>query len=471
MSNQYNGSKLLVVLGLLASTSLVPAGTWAEDAGLAPQKGDLAASASNLNPKTDLGSETGAPRSLMESLHFALANNAQLASAKCQYLAVHRSQFVTMASMLPQVSAFAQYNYHKIGEQDPGFDYDEYDDDAYGLSVSYDVFTSGKNLNAYRSARADVRKQNHDRLAVEQNVLLDAITSHFDVVRDEAVYRLNEKNVDILSKQLQAVKDRFEVGVVTRTDVAQSQARLAAARSGLIAAQTSLQASRAFYERTIGVPPMALADEARLPELPGTIEDALDIGRARNPLLNSARENARSSSLSAYSAVGAAMPQLRVTGSYTRYDDQTPNPAIGKLEEGEIYEVKATVTVPLFTGGRNLATVLAARHASDALTKSVHATASSVDEAIVVAWHRNLSAGAVIGARSEQIKASEIALEGVRLENSLGTRTTLDVLDAEQDFLDARVNLIRARRDQFVAAYGLLASVGGLSGALFVEDK
>lgn len=410
-------------------------------------------------------------RSLMESLSYALNNNSELAAAKSQYLAVHRSQFVSLSTMLPQVSAFARYNYHKTGEQDPGFIYDENDDDAYGLSVSYDVFTSGKNLNAYRSARADVRKQNQDRLAVEQNILLDAITSHFNVVRDEAVYQLNEKNVEILTRQLQAVKDRFEVGVVTRTDVAQSQARLAAARSELIAAQTSLQASRAFYERTIGVPPENLQEEADFPTLPASIEDSLAVGRAQNPLLNSARENARASTLSAYSAVGAAMPQLRVIGSYTRYDDQTPNPAIGKLEEGEIYEVSATLTVPLFTGGRNLATVLAARHASDALTKSVHATASSVGETIVVAWHRNLAAGAVISARSEQIKASEIALEGVRLENSLGTRTTLDVLDAEQDFLDARVNLVRARRDHFVAAYGLLASMGGLTRALFAEEN
>jgi len=410
-------------------------------------------------------------RSLLETLGFALTNNSELAAAKSQYLAVHRKQFVSLSTMLPQVSAFARYNYHKIGEQDPGFDYDEYDDDAFGLSISYDVFTSGKNLNAYRSARADVRKQNQDRLAVEQNVLLDAITSHFDVVRDEAVYQLNEKNVDILSQQLQAVKDRFEVGVVTRTDVAQSQARLAAARSELIAAQTSLQASRAFYQRTIGVPPENLAEQASLPSLPETIDDALDVGRSRNPLLNAARENARSSALSAYSAVGAAMPQLRVAGTYTRYDDQTPNPALGKLEEGEIYELSATVTVPLFTGGKNLATVLAARHASDALAKSVHATASSVDESIVVAWHRNLAAGAVIGAREEQIKASQIALEGVRLENSLGTRTTLDVLDAEQDYLDARVNLIRAQRDQFVSAYGLLASLGELTGALFVAEN
>lgn len=416
-------------------------------------------------------SDDSEKRSLLETLGFALANNSELAAAKSQYLAVHRQQFVSLSTMLPQVSAFARYNYHKIGEQDPGFDYDEYDDDAFGLSISYDVFTSGKNLNAYRSARADVRKQNQDRLAVEQNVLLDAITSHFDVVRDEAVYQLNEKNVDILSQQLQAVKDRFEVGVVTRTDVAQSQARLAAARSELIAAQTSLQASRAFYERTIGVPPESLAEQASLPSLPETIDDALDVGRSRNPLLNAARENARSSALSAYSAIGAAMPQLRVAGTYTRYDDQTPNPAIGKLEEGEIYELSATVTVPLFTGGRNLATVLAARHASDALTKSVHATASSVDEAIVVAWHRNLAAGAVIGAREEQIKASQIALEGVRLENSLGTRTTLDVLDAEQDYLDARVNLIRAQRDQFVSAYGLLASLGELTGVLFVAEN
>lgn len=409
-------------------------------------------------------------RDVVDSLILALQNNPELSSAQAEYMATHRSQIVTFSNMLPQATAFASQTYHKVGEDDPDFVYDEYEDDNFGLRVSYDLFTSGKNLNAYRSKRADVRAQGHRRDGTEQNVLLDAVTSHFDVLRDTAVLALNEKNLDVLDRQLRAVKDRFEVGVVTRTDVAQSEARFAGARSSLIAAQTALQASRAFYERTVGVPAMGLTNTSSLPELPATLDDATAIARSESPILNAAREGARGAKLTAYSQIGAALPQVKIAGTYTRYDNQTPIANV-RLEEGEVYEVSATVTVPIFTGFRNAATISAARYAASALTQSVHATANVVDERVIVAWHTNLAANAVITARNEQIKASEIALEGVRQENSLGTRTTLDVLDAEQALLDARVDLVRAQRDQSVAAYGLLSSVGRLSGQLFARGE
>jgi outer membrane protein len=409
-------------------------------------------------------------RDVKDSLLLALKNNPQLSSARDEYMAVQRSQFVTFSQMLPQVTAFASQTYHKVGEDDPGIQYDEYEDDNFGVSVSYDLFTSGKNLNAYRSKRADVRAQGHTRDGTEQAVLLDAVTSHFDVLRDAAVLALNEKNLEVLNRQLRAVKDRFEVGVVTRTDVAQSEARVAGARSALIAAQTYLKASHAFYQRTVGVQASGLTNTSSLPELPGTLEEATAIARSENPTLNAAREGARGAKLTAYSQIGAALPQVKIAGSYTRYDNQTPVANV-RLEEGEVYEVTATVSVPIFTGFRNAATISAARYAASALTRSVHATANVIDERVIVAWHSNLAANAVITARNEQIKASEIALEGVRQENTLGTRTILDVLDAEQALLDARVNLVRAQRDQSVAAYGLLLSVGRLSGQLFVQGE
>lgn len=404
-------------------------------------------------------------RTLGDSLGLAIANNPELAAAKSEYMARQRGQFISFSTMLPQVTAFASGSYHKTGEDDPDFAYDENEDDAYGLRVSYDLFTSGKNVNAFRSSRADVRSQGHRRRGTEQTIMLSAVTAHLDVLRDEAVLSVNEKNLEVLERQLQSVKDRFEVGVVTRTDVAQSEARYAGARSGLIAAQTAVRGSYAGYERIIGVPPQGLVNEGELPLLPENIEDALSIARSESPVLNAAREGARSAQLSAYSEIGATLPQINVVGTYTRYDNQTPVPGV-RLEEGVAYDVTATLTVPIFTGGRNLAKVSAARYAADALAQGVHAAASSVDESVIVAWHNYLSASAVIAARLEQINASEIALDGVKQENSLGTRTTLDVLDAEQDLLDARVNLIRAERDQYVAAYALLASIGRLSPEL-----
>lgn len=393
-----------------------------------------------------------------------IMNNPELAAAKAEYKARHRGQFISFSTMLPQVTAYATGNYHKTGEDDPNEIWDENEDDSYGLRVTYDVFTSGKNLNAFRSARADVRAQRYSKLSTEQNVLLSAITAHLDVLRDEGVLSVNEKNLQVLQKQLEAVRDRFEVGVVTRTDVAQSEARFAGARSQLIGAQTALRASYASYLRVVGVEAENLVNDGLLPELPETIEDAVSIARSESPILNAAREGARGAQLTAYSEIGSALPQVSVVGTYARYDNLTPVPGL-RREEGVSYDVSATVTVPIFTGGRNIAKVSAARYAADALAQSVHATASSVDEQVVVAWHNYLSASAVIAARQEQINASEIALEGVRQENSLGTRTTLDVLDAEQDLLDARVNLITAERNQYVAAYALLARIGRLQAS------
>jgi outer membrane protein len=404
-----------------------------------------------------------AQRGLHDSVSLAVENNPELAAAKAEYKARHRSQFISFSTMLPQVSAYATGYYHKTGEDDPGENWNENEDDAYGLRVTYDVFTSGKNLNAFRSARAGVRAQRYSKQSTEQNVLLEAITAHLDVLRDEGVLAVNEKNLEVLQKQLEAVRDRF-VGVVTRTDVAQSEARFAGARSQLIAAQTDLRASYASYLRVVGVEAENLVNDGVLPQLPETVEDAVSIARSESPILNAAREGARGAQLTAYSEIGSALPQVSVVGTYARYDNKTPVPGLQR-EEGVAYDVSATVTVPIFTGGRNIAKVSAARYAADALAQSVHATSSSVDEKVVVAWHTYLSASAVIAARQEQIKAFEIALEGVRQENSLGTRTTLDVLDAEQDLLDARVNLISAERNQFVAAYGLLVSIGRLQAS------
>jgi outer membrane protein len=416
-------------------------------------------------PQAEKASEAAiAVRGLHDSVSLAIQNNPELAAAKAEYKARHRSQFISFSTMLPQVTAYATGYYHKTGEDDPGETWNENEDDAYGLRVTYDVFTSGKNLNAFRSARADVRAQRYSRQSTEQNVLLEAITAHLDVLRDQNVLAVNEKNLEVLQKQLEAVRDRFEVGVVTRTDVAQSEARFAGARSQLIAAQTDLRASYAGYLRVVGVEAENLINDGVIPQLPDSVEDAISIARSESPILNAAREGARGAQLTAYSEIGSALPQVSVVGTYARYDNKTPVPGLQR-EEGVAYDVSATVTVPIFTGGRNIAKVSAARYAADALAQSVHATSSSVDENVVVAWHSYLSASAVIAARQEQIKAFEIALEGVRQENSLGTRTTLDVLDAEQDLLDARVNLITAERNQFVAAYGLLASIGRLQAS------
>lgn len=405
----------------------------------------------------------------------ALQSNPSFAAAKSNYEATYKSQYVTMADMLPQVTAFASEtrsntdaeNYRTglvYGPANTG----DLDTDAYGVSVTQSLFTSGKNLNAFRSKRAEVRSARADLTETEQQILLSAIVAYLDVLRSQSVYELNVQNVNVLERQLEAVKDRFEVGVVTRTDVAQSQAALAGAQAALLSAEADLRGVKAVYREVVGEEPVDLSEIQKDPRLPRDIEEAIAIARRESPVLLSSKEMSASGRFNTYSAVGAALPSISVTGRYTNYED--PSSAL-KGVEMEVTEVVATLTVPLFRGGRALFGVSAARNYSDALAYQVHATSDAVERGVIVAWNNYQAAAGAISANEQVIQASSIALEGVRQENNLGTRTNLDVLDAEQDLLDGRVALVTAQNAKSVAAYSLLASIGRLtSGRLRIAN-
>jgi outer membrane protein TolC len=194
--------------------------------------------------------------------------------------------------------------------------------------------------------------------------------------------------------------------------------------------------------------------------LPRDLDDAINTARRENPTLIAAKEMSSSGRLNAYSAIGAALPSITLSGSYTRTEDPALT-AIGV--ETEVTELVATLNVPLFRGGRAISGISAASSYSDALKYQVHASSDGVERGVIVAWNNYQASTSAVVAREQQIKASKIALEGVRQENQLGTRTNLDVLDAEQDLLDARVGLVRAGTSQNLAAYGVLASIGRLT--------
>ena len=411
---------------------------------------------------TSASSET-----LNGALSQALARNASLAAAKANFQAIYSSQFVTMADMLPQVTAFARESRsntdaenYATGTVNPTYNIGDRDVDSYGVLVTQDLFTSGKNINAFRSKRAEVRSERAKLTETEQQILLSSITAYLNVLENQSVYDLNQQNVNVLTKQVDAVRDRFEVGVVTRTDIAQSEAALAGAQSALLTAQANLRGAKAIYRELIGVEAGDLETVSKLPRLPRNLDDAINTARRENPSLIAAKEMSSSGRLNKYSAVGAALPSITLSGSYTRTEDPSLT-AIGV--ETEVTELVATLNVPLFLGGRALSGISAASSYSDALKFQVHASSDAVERGVIVAWNNYQASTSAVVAREQQIKASKIALDGVRQENLLGTRTNLDVLDAEQDLLDARVGLVRAGTSQNLAAYGVLASIGRLT--------
>lgn len=411
---------------------------------------------------TSASSET-----LNGALSQALARNASLAAAKANFQAIYSSQFVTMADMLPQVTAFARESRsntdaenYATGTVNPTYNIGDRDVDSYGVMVTQDLFTSGKNINAFRSKRAEVRSERAKLTETEQQILLSSITAYLNVLENQSVYDLNQQNVNVLTKQVEAVRDRFEVGVVTRTDIAQSEAALAGAQSALLTAQANLRGAKAIYRELIGVEAGDLETVSKLPRLPRNLDDAINTARRENPSLIAAKEMSSSGRLNTYSAIGAALPSITLSGSYARTEDPSLT-AIGV--ETEVTELVATLNVPLFLGGRAISGISAASSYSDALKYQVHASSDAVERGVIVAWNNYQASTSAVVAREQQIKASKIALEGVRQENLLGTRTNLDVLNAEQDLLDARVGLVRAGTLQNLAAYGVLASIGSLT--------
>lgn len=405
---------------------------------------------------------------LQGALSQTLARNPSLAAAGYNYEANYVSQFVTLADMLPQVTGFVtqkrsdtKAENYRTGTRIPdGNNFGDLDTDSYGVRVTQQLFTSGKNLNAFRAKRADIKGEKARLVQTEQQILLAAISTYMDVLESETIVALRQKNLDVLQEQLDSVKDRFEVGVVTRTDIAQSQAALSGAKASLLAAEAGLRAARATYREIIGLQPEGLKKPTRLPTLPRTLERAMDIARKESPILKIAQAQSESGRLTTLSTLGGALPSVNLTGVYAKTED----PSIGaRGTEIESTSVEVTLNVPLFRGGRSLAAVTGGLDYNSSLAENVHAVANQLERETIVAWHNLATTKSAMQATKEQITAAKLALEGVREENKLGTRTNLDVLDAEQSLLDAQVNLANAERNQYVAAYNLLATIGRLT--------
>jgi outer membrane protein len=408
---------------------------------------------------------------LQGALSQTLARNPALSAARSNYEALYVTQFVTMADMLPQVTAFvsetrsdtdAKNAFSRAavnGMGNPTYETNLNDSDSYGVQVTQQLFTSGKNLNAFRAKRAEIRSEEAKLIATEQQILLSSIAAYLDVLQAQSVSQLREKNVTVLEKQLSAVKDRFSVGVGTRTDVAQSEAAAAGALAQRLAAQSALLSARAVYREIIGVEADKLVKPTKLPRLPRSLDRALGIARKESPTLKTAQEMAVSGKFSSLSTIGSALPTINLTGSYIR--NENPNGA-SKVDI-DTASVQVRLNVPLFRGGRSIAAIYGSRDYNSALKSNVHVASNTVEREVVVAWHNVAATKSSIAATKEQIKAAELALEGVRQENRLGTRTNLDVLNAEQLRLDANVALVQAERNQYVAAYNMLATMGRLT--------
>jgi outer membrane protein len=294
---------------------------------------------------------------------------------------------------------------------------------------------------------------------VEQEILLEAVTAFMDVVRDQAIIRLNENNLKVLSEELKATQDRFAVGEVTRTDVAQSEARRADAVAQLDQARANLQTSRAAFERTVGLPATGLVEPSlKMSMLPSSQEEAVGIGTQENPNIVGALYNEQAARFNVDRIRGALLPQIQVEGDYTDRFGETQG-----IRETETAQVVGRVTVPIYQqGGIVHAQVRQAKHEHLARLQDIEQARVVVKANVIAAWSQLLGARAQLESAKAAVDANQTALTGVREEERVGQRTLIEVLNAQQELLNSQVNLVTTRRNVIVAAYGLQAALGRL---------
>jgi TolC family type I secretion outer membrane protein len=296
--------------------------------------------------------------------------------------------------------------------------------------------------------------------SVEQGVLLDAVTAYMDVWRDEDVLRLNINNEKVLARQLQATNDRFEVGELTRTDVAQAESRLSRATAERIGTEGDLTGSQAVFEEIIGAPPVSVAAPGPVQGLPYTEIDAISAAQQDNPDISAAVFAEQAAQDRVRSSIGELYPVISLSAELLHSENQSSGDS-----ETDAARVLAIVSIPLYQQGFVSSLVREDKQTANQRRIEIIETRRRIRQECTDAWAQLITARAQIRSFTDETRATRIALEGVREENSVGQRTILDVLDAEQEFLDAQISLTRARRDETVASFVVLQCLGRLTAA------
>ncbi|MBK1635248.1 transporter [Rhodovulum adriaticum] len=320
------------------------------------------------------------------------------------------------------------------------------------VTASLTLYDGGSNRLAIDAAKENVMATRAALIGVEQNVLLAAVQAYMDVFAAIQNASLAENNVRVLTQQLRATEDRFEVGEVTRTDVSLAQSRLAAARSNLVAAQGALANAREAYRRAVGKYPAGLSGIPSLPSLPKSTSSARDIAVRSHPDILQAQHNVTAAELNVARAKAAQGPSLSANAGLTAEDDG-----------GEYGFVGLSLSQTIYAGGGLYAAERQARANAERARAALLQSVRLIEEQVGSAWANLSVARAQIEATDRQIRAAQLAFEGTKEEARFGARTTLDVLDAEQELLDARTARVQAEANQYVAVYALLASMGLLT--------
>lgn len=415
---------------------------------------------------------------LREALTSAYNTNPTLQAARANQRATDEGVPLARARGLPSLQGQASYT--KVLRANPNSFLITDWSNSIDLSLGVPVYSGGAVKNSIRAAKTRVEAGQEDLRATESGVFSQVVAAYMDVIRDSAIVGLNKSNVEVLEVNLKATSDRFEIGDVTRTDVAQSNSRLALARGDLRTAQANLFASRERYIQVVGKAPTDLQPPPPLPGLPGNADDAVDFALENNPDLIAARERSKAAAFDVKVADAAKLPtvSLSTNGSRQAFKGTFLGSSQTLQQANTTAQAGVSVSIPLFQGGGPAAQTRQAQARESATLEQEIGVEREVIASVRSAYASLQAANEIIAMNQTAVDAAALSLEGVRAENTVGNRTILNILDAEQELLRAQVQLVAARRNAYVAGFNLLAAMGkadandlGLDGGALYDPQ
>ncbi len=403
--------------------------------------------------------KTGAAQTLEEVLATAYENNPQIIAQRALLRSTDENIAIARSGWRPTVTVNNQIGAATTERQGVRGDPRGTVPRSSTLDVSQPLYRGGRTEAGVRRSRNQIQAERARLFAVEQAVFLDASTAYFNLVRDEATLALRINNVSVLTRQLESTTDQFRVGVVTRTDVSQAEAALAGANADRSAAEGNLTSSRATFQRIVGIVPDRLTPPPAPAALPAANSEAASMAATANPSVIAARFDSESAKETIEEIRGELLPTVSLTGQLAYRAGQS----VATQNSQNSAQAVVSMSVPLYESGSVYARMRQARQIESQRTAQFELARRQAVEASATAFESLQSTRARIVALKAQIKANEIALEGVRQEATVGSRTVLDVLNAEQTLLNSQVSLVQSQRDELVFSYQLLSAVGRLT--------
>lgn len=395
---------------------------------------------------------------LQEALASAYQNNPELQAERARVRGVDESVPQALAGWRPTVSVNGSVGYNNTKSNLRSPQVQDAQPRQGTLTVTQPLFNGFRTVNLTEAAENQVLAAREQLRATEQRLFTAVAEAYLNVVRDRAEVELKGNNEQVLQRQLAATRDRFRVGEITRTDVSQAESRLAGATASRIAAESQLATSQATFERLVGLPPEQLLAPVDTTVLPGSLKETVAQAITQQPAVLAAEYAARAAVESVDAATGELLPTVALQGTVFRnFDDSTSD------SRSNGYQMVATVSVPLYEAGGTYSRIREAKHTAGQRRLLVEQSRQQARESAIQAWEQLQASRAQITSLEAQVRAATVALEGVEREAQVGARTVLDILDAEQELLDARVGLVRAQRNERVATYAVQAAVGRMN--------